>query len=85
MYNVLCEMLGGWQYVKENSFSQYFNKIDYEVVLDSSGQPVNLYQDTPLPAGVVKYAVQCYDQSKFTQVKQGVFILLGNWFKPSLF
>merc|ERR1719186_607904 len=67
VHSVLCEMLGGWQYVKENSFSRYFNKIDYEVVLDVSGQPVNLYQDTPLPPGVVKYAVQCYDQSKFTQ------------------
>jgi len=67
VYSVLCDMLGGWKFVKENSVSKYYNKVDFEVVLDQAGQPVNLYQDQPLPDGSVKYAVQCYDQSKFTQ------------------
>ena len=37
----LGALLGGWRYYKENSFSQYYNPIDFEVHFDGD-RPVDL-------------------------------------------
>jgi len=43
VYEHLCTLLGGWRYVKENTYSRYFNYIDFEVHYDSRGNPVDVY------------------------------------------
>jgi hypothetical protein len=40
-------MVGGWRYVKENSYSQYYNHIDFELAFDQQGNPVDMFASNP--------------------------------------
>jgi hypothetical protein len=42
VYEVLCSVLGGWRFIREDVPSRYFNHVDFEVVIDSDGRPVDL-------------------------------------------
>ena len=64
----LASLLGGWRYYKENTFSQYYNNIDFEVHFDSRGKPLDLTSSLNVSdeAGVTKVAVQVIPANMMT-------------------
>lgn len=62
----LSSLLGGWRYLKENTFSQYYNTIDFEVHLTSNGSPVDLSVDRKPSVDVIRVAVLVLPPNKFT-------------------
>ena len=66
--DILQQVAGSWRFVREVSLSRYYNKVDFEVVLDREGRPVELYSEKGgEEEGGVRCAVQCYDQAQYTQ------------------
>ena len=53
----LSSLLGGWRYFRENTFSKYYNSIDFEVQFDDGGSPIDL-SSTNTPKASSKVAVQ---------------------------
>jgi len=53
----LSTLLGGWRYFRENSFSKYYNSIDFEVQFDDRGKPIDLSSTNTTNASY-KVAVQ---------------------------
>ena len=53
----LNSLLGGWRYYRENTFSKYYNTIDFEVQFDDRGKPIDL-TSTNIPEASSKVAVQ---------------------------
>jgi hypothetical protein len=42
VYDVICEVLGGSQYVRRGTYSPYYYEIDFECMLDDKQRPVNI-------------------------------------------
>lgn len=63
----LAAVLGGWRYYKENSFSKYYNHIDFEIHFDSRGNALdmtsNVVEDD---VNVTKCAVQVIPSNMLT-------------------
>ena len=62
----LSGVLGGWRYFQENTFSQYYNTIDFEIHLNEKGQPVDLSTDRKGGGEVVKVAILVMPPHMFT-------------------
>ena len=65
MYDELCNMVGGWRYVKENSCSRYYNPVHFEVGYNQEGELVDLHSSTDVPTR--RIAVQAYPDICYTQ------------------
>ena len=62
----LSELLGGWRYFQENTFSQYYNTIDYEIHLNQKGRPIDLSMDRKESGEVVKVAILVLPPNMYT-------------------
>jgi len=62
----LLALTGGWRFVKEDSYSEYFNNIDFEVHYDDRGHPVDLTSEHNDSKVVKKFAVQVLPHNAFT-------------------
>ena len=62
----LSELLGGWRYFQENTFSQYYNTIDYEIHLNQKGRPIDLSMDRKESGKVVKVAILVLPPNMYT-------------------
>jgi FAST kinase-like protein, subdomain 2/RAP domain len=65
VYEELCSMVGGWRYVKENSYSQYYNHIDFELAFDQQGNPVDMFASNT-PEVARRVAVLLHDRTEYT-------------------
>jgi len=66
VYEELCNVFGGWTYVRTNSLSEYSNPVHLEVWMDSEGHAMDLHQ-TELGEPAKKIAVQVYGELGYTQ------------------
>ena len=63
----LSALLGGWRYYKENSFSKYYNHIDFEVHFDARGNALDLTSNVVGDdLNVTKCAVQVIPSNMLT-------------------
>ena len=62
----LSSLLGGWRYFQENTFSEYYNTIDFEVHLTEEGSPVDLSVDRRPSGEVTKVAILVLPPNMFT-------------------
>jgi len=72
----LLALTGSWRFVKENSYSEYYNPIAFEVHYDERGQPVDLNATQNVMRKVNKFAIQLVPMSAFmmdTRKMSGVF------------
>ncbi|XP_064640532.1 FAST kinase domain-containing protein 1, mitochondrial-like [Lineus longissimus] len=85
--DILSDIFGGWEYVRRWVFTPYYHTINFEVVLDSNGDPVNLVQIKSLPDNCQRLAIRtlfysqyCYHRrtlNGFEKAKQRHLQLLG--------
>jgi len=62
----LNALTGGWRFVKEDSHSEYYNPIDFEVHYDEWGHPVDLNSSHNMKRKVKKFAIQVLPSRAFT-------------------
>jgi len=62
----LNALTGGWRFVKEDSHSEYYNHIDFEVQYDERGHPVDLHSKHNVGKKVKKFAIQVLPANAFT-------------------
>ena len=76
LYEALCQALGGWRFVREDTATKYFNTMDFEVVMDERGRPVDLVTNQGAVGGrvaVVAVPATMYHQDRQTvEVEQAV-------------
>ncbi len=62
----LSSLLGGWRYFRENTFSKYYNSIDFEIQFDNWGSPIDL-SSTNTSKASSKVAVQVLPRFLMTE------------------
>eukprot|EP00090_Calanus_glacialis_P011596 TRINITY_DN19974_c0_g1_i1.p1 TRINITY_DN19974_c0_g1~~TRINITY_DN19974_c0_g1_i1.p1 ORF type:complete len:964 (-),score=236.03 TRINITY_DN19974_c0_g1_i1:108-2897(-) len=62
----LHALTGGWRFVKEDSHSEYYNPIDFEVHYDERGHPVDLNSSQNVMRKVKKFAIQVLPPNAFS-------------------
>jgi len=62
----LQALTGGWRFVREDTHSEYYNPIAFEVQYDERGQPVDLNKTNNNISKVKKFAIQVLPLSAFT-------------------
>lgn len=62
----LQALTGGWRFVREDTHSEYYNPIAFEIQYDERGQPVDLNTSKSNPRKVKKFAIQVLPISAFT-------------------